>query len=104
MDQENYNFAKDNSYLKSFTCWDTHKSIQQYFKLDNRTALIETGQGFDLGLNHGYIWPYVTGRDCMIGRWLDSAGVHPRQLGSPGKLSPCKLPFQEKLSPILLVL
>jgi len=73
-------FAKDNQYLQPMVC-DTQSRIQYYLKL-GETALIETGQGFDLGLNHGHEWPYVTGRDCMLGRWLDSAGVHPRQLGS----------------------
>jgi len=59
---------------------DTHELTQRLLN-EGRTVLIETSQGFDLGLNHGYAWPYVTGRDCMLGRWLDNAGVHPRQLG-----------------------
>lgn len=73
-------FADDNEYLRPMV-QDTQTYIQDSLEL-GRTVLIETGQGFDLGLNHGHSWPYVTGRDCMLGRWLDSAGVHPRQLGS----------------------
>lgn len=73
-------FAKDNEYLSPMIN-DTQETIQHRLK-NGSTVLIETGQGFDLGLNHGYKWPYVTGRDCMIGRWLDSAGVHPKRLGS----------------------
>ncbi len=50
--------------------------------LDNgETLLIETAQGFDLGLNHGF-FPYVTSRDCLVGRVLDNAGVSPRRLGN----------------------
>jgi adenylosuccinate synthase len=73
-------FAKDDTYLRSMIT-DTHCNLQYQLRA-GATVLIETGQGFDLGLNHGHEWPYVTGRDCMIGRWLDSAGVHPKQLGS----------------------
>lgn len=73
-------FAKDDPFLKHMVT-DTHALIQD--KLDaGYTVLIETGQGFDLGLNHGWEWPYVTSRDCMVGRSLDSAGVSPKQVGS----------------------
>lgn len=72
-------FAKDNKHLRHMVK-NTQELAQVYLK-QNKTILIETGQGFDLGLNHGYSWPYVTGRDCMLGRWLDNAGVHPKQLG-----------------------
>ena len=72
--------AKNNEYLRPMIN-DTQETIQRCLK-SGRTIMIETGQGFDLGLNHGHEWPYVTGRDCMLGRWLDSAGVHPKQLGS----------------------
>lgn len=47
-----------------------------------KTLLVETAQGFDLGLNHGWAYPYVTGRDCMVGRALDNAGVPVRHCGS----------------------
>ena len=76
----NISLAKDHPKLKEFVA-DTHVVVQNALS-HGRTALIETAQGYDLGLNHGHTWPYVTGRDCMLGRWLDSAGVHPRQLGS----------------------
>lgn len=78
-DPQRVYFARDCQYLKGMVK-DTHQLMQNFLGV-GRTALIETGQGFDLGLNHGYEWPYVTGRDCMLGRWLDNAGVHPRQLG-----------------------
>ena len=74
------NLAKDNKTLKPFL-GETNVAIQHYLA-NGSTVLIETGQGFDLGLNYGYEWPFVTGRDCLLGRWLDNAGVHPKQLGS----------------------
>jgi len=59
---------------------DTYEEAQK--SLDrNETILIETSQGFDLGLNQGQ-YPYVTSRDCLAGRALDNAGISPRQLGS----------------------
>jgi len=76
----NISLAKDCPKLGEYIA-DTHVVVQNALS-KGRTALIETAQGYDLGLNHGYMWPYVTGRDCMLGRWLDNAGVHPRQLGS----------------------
>ena len=79
-DPGNISLAKDHPKLKEFIV-DTHIVVQNALS-KGRTALIETAQGYDLGLNHGHTWPYVTGRDCMLGRWLDNAGVHPRQLGS----------------------
>lgn len=45
------------------------------------TVVIETPQGTDLGLNHGYSYPSVTSRDCIVSTSLDYAGVHPSFLG-----------------------
>lgn len=45
-------------------------------------VLIESAQGFDLGLNHGHQWPYVTSRDCAVGRLLDNAGISFRRVES----------------------
>lgn len=77
---ERCSFAKDHPLLSHMVA-DTHALIQDRLSKGS-TVLIETGQGFDLGLNHGHEWPYVTGRDCMVGRSLDSAGVSPKQIGS----------------------
>ena len=46
-----------------------------------KVVLAETAQGFDLSLNWGNKWPYVTSRDCLVGRTLDNAGVSPKKLG-----------------------
>lgn len=76
---KNCSFAKDHR-LFGHMIGDTH-SILQGRLIDGHTALAETAQGFDLGLNNGWEWPYVTSRDCMVGRVLDNAGVSPKWLG-----------------------
>lgn len=73
-------FAKDNDRIKHMVD-DTHTILQELLDAGS-TVLIETAQGFDLGLNHGWKYPYVTGRDCLIGRDFDNAGANPKQLGS----------------------
>ncbi|KKL64486.1 hypothetical protein LCGC14_2164520, partial [marine sediment metagenome] len=77
---EQAHLAKDNDKLKEFVC-DTHKLMQRLLK-HGKTALLETAQGFDLGLNNGFEWPYCTSRDCMVGRVLDNAGVSVKDCGS----------------------
>lgn len=39
------------------------------------TVLFEMSQGFDLSLNHGYLYPYLTSRDITIGAAINSMGV-----------------------------
>lgn len=72
--------AKDSEKLKEWVC-DTHQLMQNLL-IDGHTALLETAQGFDLGLNNGFQWPYCTSRDCMVGRVLDNAGVSVKDVGS----------------------
>lgn len=60
---------------------DTHFMAQRYLR-NGETLLVETAQGFDLGLNHGTSYPFVTGRDCLVGRALDNAGVPVTMVGS----------------------
>ncbi|MCK5612601.1 adenylosuccinate synthetase [Candidatus Pacearchaeota archaeon] len=72
--------AKDCEKLADFVC-DTHALMQRLLR-HGKTALLETAQGFDLGLNNGYEWPYCTSRDCMVGRVLDNAGVSIKDCGS----------------------
>lgn len=45
------------------------------------TVLIEGAQGFDLSLNHGNKYPYVTSRDVTTMSILNNAGVPPVWLG-----------------------
>lgn len=60
---------------------DTHAFAQGVMRREG-TIMIETAQGFDLGLNHGHSYPFVTGRDCLVGRALDNAGLPVRKIGS----------------------
>jgi adenylosuccinate synthase len=60
---------------------DTQEIVQKTLARGG-TVLCETAQGFDLGLNHGTTFPFVTGRDCLVGRVLDNAGVPIRDCGS----------------------
>jgi len=71
--------AKDCKELKKYLV-NTQREVQ-YRIYEGSTVLCETAQGFDLGLNHGF-YPYVTSRDCQIGRILDNAGGHPKTMGS----------------------
>lgn len=77
---KNCEFAKDHPKIKHMVT-DTHALLQDRLRR-GQTALIETAQGFDLGLSNGWEWPFVTSRDCMVGRVLDNAGVSPKRLGS----------------------
>jgi adenylosuccinate synthase len=45
------------------------------------TALIEVPQGFDLGINSGFRYPFVTSRDISVASALSDALVHPSYLG-----------------------
>ncbi len=40
-----------------------------------RRVLLEGSQGFDLSLNWGTSYPFVTSRDCLPGRLCDNAGL-----------------------------
>lgn len=72
--------AREHPLTKGFVC-DTYEVVNEAVSR-GMTVLAETAQGFDLGLNNGFRWPYTTSRDCMVGRVLDNAGVSPKHLGS----------------------
>jgi len=44
--------------------------------------IVETGQGIDLGLNHGFSYPFVTSRDVLPSNILGDLGVHPMFMGN----------------------
>jgi len=46
------------------------------------TAVMETSQGFDLGLNYGLSYPHCTSRDVTPSQCLGDAKVHPKFLGN----------------------
>lgn len=45
------------------------------------TVIVEGAQGFDLSLNHGWRYPYVTSRDVTTMSILNNAGIPPFYLG-----------------------
>lgn len=47
----------------------------------DKCVIGEAAQGFDLSLNHGYTYPFVTSRDVLTASFLSNAGVPPRLLG-----------------------
>jgi adenylosuccinate synthase len=63
--------AQDHPYLKD------HCRI---LDLHGVTTVVEVPQGFDLSLNHGNCYPYVTSRDITVAAALSDAGLHPSAL------------------------
>jgi adenylosuccinate synthase len=83
MDRHQYDvtsIAADVPQLKDYLI-DTHKVVQRYLGTEKR-VLVEGSQGFDLGLNHGWVYPFVTSRDCLVGRMADNAGCPMHRVGS----------------------
>lgn len=72
--------ARDVRRLRPFIA-NTCDAVQSHLRISRR-VLLESAQGFDLSLNHGTSYPHVTGRDCMLGRLCDNAGIPPRRLGT----------------------
>lgn len=71
--------AKDEPSLKQFiqdTTNLTHGILRS-----GGTVLVEGAQGFDLSLNHGFRYPYVTSRDVTTMSILNNAGIPPFYLG-----------------------
>ena len=71
--------AKDVPELKSFI-GDTTEKLKLYLQ-SGAIAMMETAQGFDLSLNHGLEYPYVTSRDVTTASALNNAGVPPQVVG-----------------------
>jgi len=65
--------AKDESRLKRWV-GDTVKATHSVLRAGG-TVLIEGAQGFDLSLNHGHLYPYVTSRDVTTMSIMNSAAV-----------------------------
>lgn len=59
---------------------DTTEHLLQALSSD-RMVLGEGAQGFDLSINHGYQYPFVTSRDVTPASFLANAGVPVRFLG-----------------------
>ena len=71
--------AKDEPKLRPFIA-DTTEILHRYLKA-GAMCIAEGAQGFDLSLNHGHEYPYVTGRDVTTCSILSNAGVAPQLVG-----------------------
>lgn len=70
--------AKDIPELKEFI-----REVDLMWYMDQGlSVLMETSQGFDLGLNSGLAYPYCTSRDVTTSSCLSDAQVHPSYLGN----------------------
>lgn len=59
---------------------DTTEELHRYMKL-GAMCMAEAAQGFDLSINHGFVYPYVTSRDITTASVLSNAGVPPQLVG-----------------------
>lgn len=59
---------------------DTTEILHDYLRRGAR-CLAEGAQGFDLSLNHGHQYPFVTSRDVTTASILSNAGVPPQMVG-----------------------
>jgi adenylosuccinate synthase len=71
--------AKDAPELKPWI-GDTTLALHTFLK-SGASCLAEAAQGFDLSLNHGHTYPYVTSRDITTASVLSNAGVPPQLVG-----------------------
>ena len=69
--------AKD--VLPSHLIADTCGIIRHYVS-KNEPILVEMSQGFDLSVNHGHEYPYLTSRDITVGAAINSAGISHRDV------------------------
>lgn len=58
---------------------DTCEIVRDYVQHGAR-VLFEMSQGFDLSINHGHAYPYLTSRDITVGAALNSCGCAPRHV------------------------
>ncbi len=56
-------------------------NLKEYLDLD-LNILVETGQGFDLGINSGLSYPYCTSVDVIPSAVLADLCLHPKYMGS----------------------
>jgi len=55
--------------------------LNMCINVEGKIVFMETSQGYGLGINSGYKYPYVTSREVSIGQFLSDAQVHPSYLG-----------------------
>ena len=76
---EGIKLAKD--VLPSCYIEDTCQMVRDHCKA-GKTVVFEISQGWDLSLNHGWQYPYVTSRDVSVATCINSAGVPPSCIAS----------------------
>lgn len=72
--------AKDVPELKDYIV-DVSVELNKHIKCGH-TIIGETAQGFDLSLNHGYEYPFVTSRDVTPMQFMNDCGVNTKFLGT----------------------
>lgn len=77
---EGTKLAKDVTELIGFI-GDTCELVRNSCR-DGATVLFEMSQGFDLSLNHGFTYPYLTSRDITVGAAMNSCGIPAKYLGN----------------------
>lgn len=89
--QSGTGYARSSKILRINPLVQNTKSLQKfidpYFSLEeilkeNLNVLVETSQGIDLGLNHGFSYPYCTSKDVLPASILSELGLHPKYLGN----------------------
>lgn len=71
--------AKDEPRLREFI-GDTTGAVHSNLRTGG-TVMVEGAQGFDLSLNHGHEYPFVTSRDVTVMSILNNAGIPSFYLG-----------------------
>lgn len=61
---------------------DRDSDTLHFYCKQNLNILVETGQGFELSLNHGCDYPHCTSIDVTPSAVLSDLGLHPSQLGN----------------------
>jgi adenylosuccinate synthase len=65
--------------LPSRFIMDTCEAVRTYVN-KGATVLFEMSQGFDLSINHGFDYPYLTSRDITVGAAINSMGIPHKQV------------------------
>lgn len=83
--------ARASKVRREATIAENYYAIREFTKdyprlmdeMDNGASVVmETSQGFGLGLNSGLAYPYCTSREITVASALGEAGCHPSYLGS----------------------
>lgn len=76
--------------LREATLAEDHPGLKKYVRKydlnlameSGASVMVEVAQGYGLGLNSGYMYPYTTSREVSLGQSLSDCQIHPRYLGN----------------------